>query len=322
MLHVNDCADVALNLVAAARRQGLEWRRLAPHQVRPPQGSHRSAWLPRVARTIVGVRRSDVLHVHYATSVPLIQRPGVPSRPYFLHLHGTDIRDQWGDPRWTSLIQDAIDGAEHVYYTNLDTAEAATEARPDADYMPAFVDFEKTAARPAPRKGQPPIVRFASRWDSSKNAARMIETAKALGRTVGGAIIEGLDWGADARTAAESGVRLVPTMPGDTYRQWLASADVVVGQATGLLGVSELEALAAGVPVAIPVTDLVEYPDGSRPPVVHGSPEEVAEAVAEVLADHRDQAGRDQIEWVREHHTADAYVPVLEDRYRRAAGAS
>lgn len=319
VLHFNDCADVSLNLVTAASEQGLTWRRLGPCQVRPPVGAGRLAWLPRVGRTMIEAARAEVIHVHYATSVPLIQRRGIPRRPYLLHLHGSDIRSQWTDPAWKPAIQQAIDGAERVYYTNLDTVEQAETARPDAEYMPAFVDFARIAPRTLPADGTARVVRFASRWSSVKNAPAMLQTAAHLARL--GIQMEGLDWGDRAAEAAEIGVRLVPTMPGPEYSAWLAGASAVVGQGSGLLGVSEIEALAAGVPLVMPGTELYRYPDGSLPPVLHGEPEEAAAAIAQIVEDGEDPDPVAQIGWVRAHHTAWPYVPVLQRTYEAAAGA-
>jgi glycosyltransferase involved in cell wall biosynthesis len=322
VLHVNDCAGVAANLVRAARTQGYAWRHLRPEQVRPagptPTGVGRARWLPFVARRGVELTRSEVVHVHYATSVPLITSFAMPRRPYLLHLHGTDIRQLWTAPATRELVRRAVDGATHVYYTNLDTAENARSARDDAEFMPALVD---PAHLPSwrPGSGAGPTVVFASRWGAEKGAATMLQVAAALRSAVPGARLVGLDWGPRAAEARTAGVDLVAPLPHDRYLDLLAGADVVVGQATGLLGVSELEAMGIGVPVAMPGSPWV-YPDGTAPPVIAGSPSELADQVRAALEDPvrtaEELGGR---AWVREGFVADRYVSTLERRYEEVA---
>lgn len=325
VLHVNDCAGVAANLVRAARARGYAWRHLRPEQVRPtgptPAGVGRARWLPFVARRAAELARSEVVHVHYATSVPLITAFPMPRRPYLLHLHGTDIRELWTAPATRELIRRAVDGASHVYYTNLDTAENARSARDDAEFMPALVD---PAGLPSwrPGSGTGPTVVFASRWGPEKGAALMMEVAAELRRAVPEARLVGLDWGPHAAEARSTGVDLVARMRHLEYLDLLAGADVVVGQATGLLGVSELEAMGIGVPVAMPGSPWV-YPDGTPPPVIAGDPGDVVERIRAALEDPvRTAEELGGSAWVREGFVADRYVTPLERRYEAAARAS
>jgi glycosyltransferase involved in cell wall biosynthesis len=321
VLHVNDCARVAHNLVTAARSRGYRWRHLPPAAVRPsgptPSGIRRVRWLPYVLRRRAELTRAQVAHVHYATSVPLVTAASMPRRPYFLHLHGTDIREQWAAPGTRDLVRRAVDGAAGVYYTNLDTAENARAARPDAEFMPAFVDAANLPAW-RPGAGPAPTVVFASRWGPEKGAARMIDVAGALRAAVPAVRLVGLDWGPLAAQARAAGVQLVGPLPHDRYLELLAGADLVVGQATGLLGVSELEALAIGAPLAMPGTPW-RYPDGAAPPVVAGGPAEVAEQARDVLADPVAAAARlGGREWARANFVAERYVDALERRYAAA----
>lgn len=323
IIHFNDCANVAKTLVDAARDSGLRWDYLPPSQVRPAAG-YRSgpvalmAQLPYQIRHFAALASHDVVHVHYATAVSLLQKPYYPRRPYLLHLHGTDIRSQWLDPAFRTQIQAAVDGASAVYYTTPDLRENATAARPDASYMPAPVAFNGLPEW-SPGEGARPRVVFASRWDDSKGLARQLETAAALVKAVEGKVeVLGLDWGPGAASAAASGVVLVPKMSHDAYLRYLASADVVIGQSTGVLGLSELEAMAIGAVVACPGKQLTV--DDERPPVLEGSVGEVVEQVLAALGDCHAVSGRlGAKEWTRTHHSAHRWIPVLEEAYRVAA---
>ncbi|MCM3661069.1 hypothetical protein M3148_08700 [Georgenia satyanarayanai] len=323
VLHFNDCAFVALNLVRAARRAGLQWGYVPPAKVRPARtpggGLDRLRYLPFVARRARALRRADVVHVHYGTSVRLIRERLMPRRPYLLHLHGTDIREQASDPRYRDEIARAIDGAEQVYYTNLDTAERARAARPDAEYMPAFVDL---TALPLWTPGARRVV-FASRWSAVKGAPVMLELAARLRQLLPADVcLQGLNWGEAAGAAAAVGVDLLPRATHARYLETLAGADVVVGQANTVLGVSEHEAMALGVPLVVP-SDVMTHPDGGRPPVLAGTVEESVEHVLEALRDPAGLSSRlGAPAWVAEHYTADPYVGRLQELYRRAAGTA
>lgn len=322
--HFNDCANVAQTLVAEAARQGFHWGYLAPDKVRPPGGMGGSLdakirQMPFVARHLNMLVRSDVIHVHYATSVALLDHSFMPKRPYFLHLHGTDIRRQWLDPAFRPQIQNAIDGAEAVFYTNLDTEENALSARSDARYMAALLNVDTLPAW-APSESDAPAKRvvFASRWDEAKGVELQLGMAEALHKAFGARIeLIGLDWGPGAARAANLGVRLGSRLPHDQYVNLLASADLVVGQATGLLGISELEAMAIGPVVACPGSQL-EGPAG-RPPVLQGSIVEIIDQAAEVLQDPRAVSKKmNASPWIMENHTAKKWIPVLQALYRSA----
>jgi glycosyltransferase involved in cell wall biosynthesis len=322
VLHFNDCAFVARTLVRAARRQALDWRYMPPREVRParPPGGRlgRLRYVPYLARRAAALRSTDVVHVHYATSVRLIRERLMPLRPYFLHLHGTDIREQSRDPLYREEITRAILGAERVYFTNLDTAGQARALRPDAEYMPAFVDL---APLPPwqPGAGAASVV-FASRWSRDKGADAMLRVAVDLRRSLpAGTRLLGLDWGEKVPAARAAGVEIVSRRDHEGYLRLLAGASVVVGQATQLLGVSELEAMAIGVPVVVPGA-VLPHPDGGAPPVLCGSDDEVVEHVHAALTDPMTAACRlDARRWVSEHYTPDPFVAPLQEAYRAAA---
>ncbi|MFF1571813.1 hypothetical protein ACFVWR_03640 [Leifsonia sp. NPDC058292] len=321
--HVNDCAFVGRALVDAAARSGLTWGYLPPEKVRPSAGfgggAGRLAEIPYVLRHARAAATSDVLHVHYATTVPLFQKPYIPKRPYLLHLHGTDIRRQWKAPETHDLVQRAIDGASAVYYTNLDTVDEATKARPDARYMPAFVEPERLPAWRAATGTGPQTVLFVSRWDDTKGVETQLELAGALRAALPAEVrLVGLDWGPGAAEAAARGVELVPRRPHAGFLDLVAGADVAIGQAAGIIAVSELEAMAIGPVVLCPVTELQD--GGDPPPVLTGTVPEVVEQTVATLADPIGAStALDARSWVLNKHTPDRWVPVLEAAYRQAA---
>ncbi|WP_454295692.1 hypothetical protein [Salana multivorans] len=324
VLHLNDCAFVARTITAQARSEGRPWRHLTPEKVRPattPTGPLAPlVYAPYMARRALAVGRSDVVHVHYGTSARLVRQRGIPRRPYVLSLHGTDIRTQWLDPRFRPELQRGIEAASIVLYTNLDTAEATLSARPDALHLPQAVDPRIVPAwgrRGA--SGERARVVFAPRWSPDKGVTQQLELAAALHRAYPDAELVGLDWGPGAAEAAAAGVRLVPTMPHEEYLDLLATADVVIGQADTILSVSDFEAMLIGAPLAA-LGHRLPSGDGTAPPTLDGSLDDVVEQVGEALADPEGMARRlGGREWVEEHHHPARIVAMLDPLYRRAA---
>lgn len=315
VLHLNDCAFVGEHLVAAARRSGRPWRILRPEQTWAPVRPGRTTTtrldeartLARIARATA---RAQVVHVHFATTVRRLRPIAVPRRPYVLHLHGTDIRTLWADPNRHAQIQAYIDGAAHVFYSTRDNEHNATTARADAEYLPIFIEPTQL---PSWTPGEHVV--FASRWEEVKGLEDMLRVARDL--VSAGVDVRGLDWGPGASLAAEVGVKLLPKMPHDEFLRFLSSAGVVIGQATSILSVSEVEAMGIGVPLAA-VGSHLPGPDGASLPIREGEVEEVVGAVLSDLQDplvaSNSLGGKD---WALRWHTADQYVPRLEETYRK-----
>lgn len=323
ILHLNDCADVARHLQTAAARRGHAWDYLPPAAVRPARVPAnpwlaKAVYAPYVARRAWHVARADVVHVHYGTSARLLREPGIPRRPYVLTLHGTDIRELWLDPRYHDEIQRAVDGAAHVYFPNLDTVGNALAARPDAEFMPFFVE---PAELPVWRPGLRRRVLFTSRWEPVKGGRVNIELARTLRAELPDDVeLVGVDWGEDSALATQAGVRLLPRMTHLQFLDLVASAHVAIGQARPVIAVSEAETLAIGVPLAAVGSRLPRLDDGSRPPMIEGDERAVVAGILEALADPEAASRRlDGRSWALAHLTADRYIDPLLEVYARAA---
>lgn len=321
ILHFHDCADVGGALVRAAARQGHCWDYLSAEEVRPsqrPRGTiaSKATTLGLMAGFHPRIRRAQLLHIHYVMVVPTATQWLMPARPYVLHLHGTDIREHWAHGRRASPVQRYVDGAEYVYYTNLDTREAAEEARPDAEFMPAFIEPERLEPW-APEVNMSTRVLFLSRWEDNKGAQQNLELARSLRRARPDIVLEGLDWGRHAPEAAEAGVHLRPKMPHADYAAWLAGGHFGIGQANEMLGVSEFEAMATGLPLAVLGSRIPRPDDGSTPPVIEGTVSEVVEQLSHGADDpHRISAELGGQSWALSHHLPDPYVQPLLELYR------
>lgn len=320
VLQFNDCAFVARSMVSAAARAGLSWDYLPPELVRPMTAAPRNPLLakarfvPYLLRRRAALQAAEVVHVHYGTSARLLAERGMPGRPYVLTLHGTDIRKQWVDPTFHDEIQRAVDGAEHVYFANIDTAENAKAARSDAEFLPALVD---AGALPAWVPASEPTIVFVSRWDDDKGVETQLEFARKLRAAVAPSIrILGLNWGPGAASARAVGVELIDKMPQAEFHRLVAASHFTIGQATNNFATSEFEALCMGAPMAAVGQRLSRPDDGTVPPVLQGGIDDVVEQLVIALADPLAAAERlGGAAWALPRYDAASYVPGLAKLY-------
>ena len=136
--------------------------------------------------------------------------------------------------------------------------------------------------------GRRPNILFVSRWDEDKGMERQLSLARQLRRAAGPDVrILGLNWGPGAGRAAEAGVTLLDRMSQEEYHRVMSGAHVAVGQATNNFATSEFEALCMGLPLAAVGTRLPRPDDGSTPPVLEGTEDDVVAQVLEALKDPR-----------------------------------
>lgn len=326
VLHINDVARIGTLLVRQARREGLNWQ-LYDIARTDPNWSPRTRLLRKAVRGLAweaGLARraatADLLNVH-GGNVP--RHTGWVPKPYVLHLHGSDVRTVRLQPDQGKIIDRAIERALQVYYTTPDLAQHALPLRADAQLQPIIVDVDAVPfSEDVPATGK---VIFPSRWGPEKGGELQIEVAVALRRALGPDVVfEGLDWGVNAdRAARDAGIELQPKMSYPNYARWLSTATVSIGQNTGMMGVSELEAIATGAPLVMPLNP--RWYDGSHPtmvdiPVEVGitDPGDWVEAIVEttrhVLAH---PSRRDARDWLRRMHGPEVAVERLQASYRQ-----
>lgn len=325
VLHVNEVARAGSSLVREARSRGLEWRLLDTVRLKR-QGRSFTAFAERgtkgaqwAARLHAQARAADVVHIHGAN---VVSHTRWAVKHYVLHLHGTDIRTAQYDLRFRDSIRRAVDEAQLVYYVTPDLREHVRDLRPDAELFPVVAD---TTNVPDSRGSTSPSkVVFPSRWDASKGGDEQLRIAAEVVRVSENASVEGLAWGENWREAEALGIAMRPRMGHLDYLDWLASATVAVGQTAGILSVSELEAMAAGVPTVAPLRP--EWYDGSHPsmrdvPVFGGErgptemlPSQIAREVGRLLESPVVTSARS---WVESHHGPARAVDRLNAAYQQ-----
>jgi glycosyltransferase involved in cell wall biosynthesis len=299
VLHVNDCGKVASTLVTTATDQGLAWSQYWPAQRRPSKLTTlaaRALELPEFRRQS---RNYDLVHVHYglASYLPLLSNVG----EFIVHLHGTDIRSDFTSSRFRHrIIAAGLRKASAVIYSTPDLKEFVQPHRSDATWLPNPVAISAFRKIQQGRRGRRVLI--ASRWQHVKGTSALLKVARELLRQKPSVDVVGLNWGPEAALAESAGVQMHPMVAKHEFPNFLSSFDVVVGQASsGAFGVTELEAMAAGVPLVGHYSFRGEY--ATAPPFQSCAPDDFGEAVLAKLEDVNCFDAAEHLQrWVRENH--------------------
>lgn len=319
---VNDIASVASTLTRALRSAGVETDLIEPSH---PGAGWSYPWklatfpvrLAALLASAVGIRfgRYDVVHVHYARLGVLGALSG---RPYVIHCHGSDVRGVRPRSAWGFVMRPFLARAARVYYATPDLAPWVRAFRPDAAFMPNPIEVpDLPAARDVADRRD---LLIGVRLDPTKGVEVIEQVVRELiarrPRTSTTIIAHGRGVGR-IRVAAGADVRIQAPVDHAAMPRLFAAHRMAIGQMRiGAIGNYELEALAAGVPVAASF----RFPDayGVQPPFIDGgSPEATAASVAQLLDDERARVeladlGRG---WVVEYHGAAAIAARLAADY-------
>jgi glycosyltransferase involved in cell wall biosynthesis len=267
-----------------------------------------------VARA-VDRERPDVAHLHWARYLPFLATGTV---PVIVHVHGSDVR---GRNRTLTgrLVTRSMRRAAAVLVATPDLLDHTV---PGARYLPNPVDVDEFGPRTEP--GGPaagPTILLYSRLSTVKGAAQSIEIARRLRAASPDLTVLAIGGGEHDVEAAAAGVRLLPRMSRAEVAALLRRVDVVVGQQhLQMLGLSELEAMAAERPVVMPLRagDYAESP----PVEAVDDPGAAAEACVALLNDpsRRRDIGRRARDYVERHHAPAVVASQLAGIYAEVLG--
>ncbi len=333
VLHVNDVSNVATNLVKGQRALGLT------AEIFPiTKGMSRRKGLARVSLSLkklgdairlkkyISEHNFQIVHVHFATHAWMAQLAGV---PYFLHIHGSDVRRYLYSPGLRELIISAIKKATKVFYVTPELKYHLSSIRPDAIFLPNPIDMDffnvgKNTILP---RGNILCISKMDRYKGIENFLRAIELVWAVRSdvTVGmfnfGNMVE-IAQPFFARYKNDPRLTLIPRIPYDQMPALNGSYEIVLGHQDpeyGSLSCSELESMACEKPVVVNFAYPEAYP-ASPPVLVSKSPEEACSRLIQLL-DDPDQAqllGKAARKWVRQYHERGLITRILVDHYQEA----
>jgi glycosyltransferase involved in cell wall biosynthesis len=291
VVHVNDIAFVATNLVAGLNAAGHDARLRDPAK---PGGALRYPWklatipvrLGLLTATAGAIRRDapDIVHIHYASQSLVGALAG---RPFIVHCHGTDIRGVDRSSLRGRCLAPFLASAAAVLYSTVDLGDDARSFRPDAKFLPSPIDTDHFV--PGPPASRDVLV--AMRLDSTKGATAIMQALDLVLARRPETTATVIAFGAQAATLTSRlgpRVSVIPRVGHDEMPRLIQDHRVAIGQlSTGALDVTELETMACGVPVVAHFRyDPRCYPE--PPPVLQAAdPGSVADGLISLL-DHED----------------------------------
>lgn len=313
VIHLGEVAGVAATLVGALNGAGVdaELRELPA----PTPNSHLAVkaltmWPRLVAarrlRTEIR-RRNAIAHVHYATSGLWF----IGLHPLVIHCHGTDVRDPGSLQR--RLLDRILPAADLILAS---TPDLLSWLPAGARYLPNPVDDRLFSPRVELRDAPRDVLVFAALTEV-KGAAEILALVRALLELRPDTTVTAIAHGAYAAEFERAGVTMRGFMTPTELPALLNEHRIVLGQRLlGTPGTSELQALACGRPVVMPLGEYWSAPD--VPPMVTArSPVSAARAVTELLAEPERLAdlGAESRAWVVAEHGVEAVLARLRDLY-------
>jgi glycosyltransferase involved in cell wall biosynthesis len=235
-------------------------------------------------------------------------------RPFFAQAHGSDLHLNMRRPVLRLVTRAVLKRAKTVFYVTPDLRPFAAEFHDKLVYLPNPVQVNEVSPPPPRRLTRALIFTM---LHTRKGVERIFPAAERLSKLLE---LTALDYGPLASDyAARYGgvVRFVGQVPHDEIGPFLEQFDIVIGQMRqGILGLSELEAMAAGRPVITGI-NLANYPVDPPPVIAASTPEEIVSAVQELRENEAEllrlsRAGRD---WVRRNHGFARNLRELEEAY-------
>jgi len=281
-----------------------------PRVLKPLVAPVRAAdWLRIIRRVWTG--NFDVVHIHYAYLGML----GVLGRfPYILHCHGTDVRDVAPYSRW--MVDRALAGAEHVYYSTPDLGQYVLPKRADAEFLPNPIDTD--TFRPLAPVCESRDVFICCSLTEIKGAGRILAACRRLATERPEIRITAVPGGEFTPAfRALPNVTLIPRQVRGDLPGVIARHGVVIGWAKlGIAGMAELEAMSCGRPVVMWFDQDGAY-DAAPPFVRAADGAAIAEAVIRLVDDpqERQRTGDAGREWIIAHHELD----MITERVERTA---
>lgn len=266
-------------------------------------------YLPAVVR--IRLSRPDVLHIHWVLMGVLGVLAG---RPFHVSAHGSDLHVHFRGRVLRVLSRFVLGRAERIFYSTPNLATYLTGFEDKSVHLPNPVDPADFPIRERPA-GR--AVLLFTRLDPIKGVDVVFAAAE---RLVASAELTGLAWGplrADYLSRYGGVVRFVEPVGREQIPEFLQDFDVVVGQMKqGTLGLAEIEALAAGLPVVTGL-DLALYAADPPPVTCANDADGIVAAVERLLADPAGRPARRLAarSWVERNHGSAHHLQILEEAY-------
>jgi glycosyltransferase involved in cell wall biosynthesis len=270
-----------------------------------------AAYLPAIIRLRRG--KYDVIHIHWLSQGIVGVLAG---RSFFAQAHGSDLHLNFNKPVYRWVNRSVLKRAGKVFYVTPNLLTYLKEFESKSLYLPNPVDTAETGRQLAPPSQVSKVLIF-TRLDPIKGVDRIFAAVERMSRNVE---VTAFDWGSLAGEYVRKyrpWVTFVKPIPHADVGAFLSRFDLVIGQMVqGSLGLSEIEALAAGRPM-ITGLDWSLYPH-DPPPIIAASDEEgILDAVERLrkAPEELAQLSRNGRDWAIRNHSFSHHLKLLEAAY-------
>jgi len=298
ILHVHDVAFVASNLVSGLNEIGVEAKLYEIKKYSNP-GAHILVnlfinFIFRIFeifrfKSYINKNSFDVIHIHYGSFSYLAMFNNL---PFYLHIHGTDVRENINHPILGLIIKLGIKKAIKVFYSTPDLYSLVNPYRKDAIFIPNPIDIELFKPKEKKiNKGKYDIF-VVSKIDKYKGYHEIIKSLELLleqqpnllillygfGNATSKEIINSVENFKEKRE-----IMVLDPIPHSKVPYHLQKSKVILGQlGTGILTCSELEAMSCGKVVVCNFSYEGKYQ--IDPPIVYAeNSKEAAEKISYLL---------------------------------------
>ncbi|HEY1455018.1 MAG TPA: glycosyltransferase family 4 protein [Candidatus Dormibacteraeota bacterium] len=294
---------------------GAGWRRAAKAIALPVR---LAAYLPVALKLRRG--RYDVIHIHFLSQGIVGVLAG---RTFFAQAHGSDLHANLHNPVYRRVTRAVLERAKSVFYVTPNLRAYLDRFGEKLVYLPNPVRLPAgTEVVPAPSDVRRVVI--FTRLHAVKGVEQIFPAVEALSAMVE---LTAFDSGPLAHEYVRrygSWVTFVPPVPHREIWSFIGAFDAVIGQMRqGVLGLMEIEALAAGRPL-IAAVDGALYSDDPPPVVNVSGPEEIVAAITRLKSNPAElkrlsEQGR---AWAERNHSYARHLQSLEAAYFGARGAA
>jgi glycosyltransferase involved in cell wall biosynthesis len=256
--------------------------------------------------------RYDIVHIHFLSHGVV----GVLAQtPFFAQAHGSDLHLNLKSRVYRLVTDSVVKNAKAVFYVTPNLPAYLDGFQSKLIYLPNPVDIGAVAAPPPAEVKR--VVIF-TRLHPVKGVEQIFPAAEGL-RSLGLKLIA-LEYGPLApqyMRAYGRWVDFVKPIPHEHVGGFLSRFDLVIGQMRqGVLGLMEIEALAAGRPL-ITAVDGSLYADDPPPVIMASDPETILQAVQKLRHDTHELARLSALgrEWAVRNHGYAHHLRLLEAAY-------
>lgn len=252
VLHFHDQSEVAKNLVRFGRKLGHSWYRIPRYpeyknfyQIKYFYGVSSEI----IARGLAGASNA-FLHIHGGHLTAMLRRTKL---PYVLHIHGSEVRNFTKTGQTTFDCNNetarAIEKALFVFYSTPDLKPFVEELRQDSIWLPNLLSekiFQINKNTSSHKREFTFDIFWPHSWSNSKGAFQFMELISQIESRLGRKLkVAGIKFGEYQEMAMRAGFHLFPPASRPVFWRYNNVARLTVGQATGIIAVSDLEAMVA-----------------------------------------------------------------------------